>query len=366
MHHKISRMCVRGGMGFFTLTLLAAVVLALGSGCGNEAEAPQDEEAAVLTEEQLSAAPDMDMESPMLHGPGEEEVITLPPPVDPEEFPDGPALEDEYPGLATAALSHARLVELPEGVLVESGELAITQEELDAEIAEAPEEIQEELDRNRFFLLEQIATQELLVQEAQRALGETAGEERAMLQSYFRGVIDTVAEVSDSEVQAFFDENQDLFGGAPFDQIRDQIHIHLMQEEQMKAMDDHVRTLGKTIPISVNTAWVAENAAIARDNTVDQARASGQPTLISFIADSCVHCREMEPTREAVREKYEGNVNVEDIDVSDEQILAMRYGVQGIPLLLFFDKEGNEFQRHAGAMTQEEIEAVFAHMGVEQ
>jgi cytochrome c-type biogenesis protein len=42
----------------------------------------------------------------------------------------------------------------------------------------------------------------------------------------------------------------------------------------------------------------------------------------------------MAPTREALSEKYDGKVNVVYVHVGNEQILASRFGVQGIPLLI--------------------------------
>ena len=42
----------------------------------------------------------------------------------------------------------------------------------------------------------------------------------------------------------------------------------------------------------------------------------------------------------------------------------VRYGVQGIPLVLFFDTDGREVVRHTGMMTQEQIEEQLAKLGV--
>jgi thioredoxin 1 len=47
-----------------------------------------------------------------------------------------------------------------------------------------------------------------------------------------------------------------------------------------------------------------------------------------------------------------------------DQILAARYGIQSIPVQIFFDKDGKEVLRHVGFWPQEEIEKQMAKMGV--
>jgi thioredoxin 1 len=44
--------------------------------------------------------------------------------------------------------------------------------------------------------------------------------------------------------------------------------------------------------------------------------------------------------------------------------LAARYGIQSIPVQIFFDKDGKEVFRHVGVFPQEEIEKKLAEMGV--
>jgi thioredoxin 1 len=116
--------------------------------------------------------------------------------------------------------------------------------------------------------------------------------------------------------------------------------------------------------VTVSAAWVKRQAELARDNPVDRARASGKPTFANFGAKGCVPCDMMEPVREAVRKKYEGKLNVVFVHVRNDQILASRYGVQGIPLLVFFDARGNEVFRHTGYFPQEKIEQKLAELGL--
>lgn len=277
---------------------------------------------------------------------------------------NAPEVESRYPQLASAGLVHARLAELPDGVLLQAGATTITQEHVDAEIAKSPVETQEQLRKNAFFLLEQMASRQLLVQEARQAEGKSEGDEDAVLDSHFRTLLQEV-EVSDQEVAEFYEQNREMVGGMPLAQVAPQIRQYLLQGKQQEVIGQHIRTLGRRTPIAVSAAWMERQAELAGDNPVDKARASGKPTFASFGADTCIPCQKMVPVREAVREKYDGKVNVVYVHVGKEQILASRYGVQGIPFMLFFDADGREVFRHTGMLSQEQIEQQLKEMGVQ-
>ena len=61
------------------------------------------------------------------------------------------AAEGSLPRIAGGALSEARLIDLPAGVILRSGQIKITQRDLDAEIAKAPKDAAPLLKRNLFF-----------------------------------------------------------------------------------------------------------------------------------------------------------------------------------------------------------------------
>ena len=43
--------------------------------------------------------------------------------------------------------------------------------------------------------------------------------------------------------------------------------------------------------------------------------------------------------------KYAGRANVVFVSVREEQILASRYGIQSIPVQIFFDKDHSQFKK---------------------
>lgn len=73
-----------------------------------------------------------------------------------------------------------------------------------------------------------------------------------------------------------------------------------------------------------------------------------QPVLVDFWATWCAPCRMIAPIIEQLAEQYDGKVTVAKVDVDEQNALAMRYGVQSIPMILVF-KKGNIIARDVGA-----------------
>ncbi len=275
-----------------------------------------------------------------------------------------------HPGLASGVLTFARLADLPAGVLLRAGTLEIRASDLDGELAGVPAALQAQLKKNLFFLLENLATKRLLLAAAAQALGQplktarTQQDEAKLIQAYFDKMLGNI-QVTDAEAKAFFEANQDMFGGVKFEQIKDGLKNYVLQEKQQKAVRDHVRSLGQRMAIEVSAAWTAEQAVLARDNPVDKARASGKPALVDFGSTGCAPCEMMAPILETLKKKYEGKAHVLFVQVQEEQILAARYGIESIPVQIFFDKDGKEVFRHVGFYPQSEIEKKMAEMGVQ-
>ena len=273
-----------------------------------------------------------------------------------------------YPGLTTGAMSWAAASTLPEGVVLRAGELVIENNELIEEIGKAPEQIRPKLKKNAFFVLEQIATFKLLLTEA-RTEAATSGKdipeknEQAIIQDYLSALAKTV-KVGEAEILDFYNGNKEMLGSASLAKMKPQIEQFLLQQNQQELINEHIRTIGRRMQIEISASWLKVQAALARDNPVDKARASGRASLVDFGSTGCVPCDMMAPILETLREKYKGKVNVLFIHVGEEPILASRYGVQSIPIQIFFDKTGKEVFRHIGFFPQEQIEGKLSEMRV--
>jgi len=287
-----------------------------------------------------------------------------------EEVPAAaaPTVETSCPTLSSGALTQARLVRLPDGLVLRSPSVEINQQEVAEGIGKAPERLRGQLRKNAFFVLEQLATRPLLLREAKAWAGKqspplkSTGED-ALLQRYLRTIAEKVS-VRDEEVQAFYNRNKELVGEAPFEQVRENLRRYLLGERQQAAVQAHVAGLAERAVVEVDAAWTKQHCRLAMDNPVDKARRSGTPTLVDFGASGCRPCDMMTPILASLKKKYAGRLNVLFVHVGEEEVLGARYGVRTIPVQVFFDGQGKEVFRHEGFFPQEEIERKLAGMGM--
>ncbi len=83
--------------------------------------------------------------------------------------------------------------------------------------------------------------------------------------------------------------------------------------------------------------------------TFDKTLSEGRLTMVDFWAEWCGPCQMLGPVIESLAEKYEGKAVVGKVNTDEEQELAMRFGITGIPTVIFF-KDGREVDRLVGVM----------------
>jgi len=75
------------------------------------------------------------------------------------------------------------------------------------------------------------------------------------------------------------------------------------------------------------------------------------PVVVDFWAPWCVPCKMVAPILDKVADEYAGKLIVAKVNTDEHFEWAMKYGVQGIPTMLFLDK-GEVVHRQIGALPE--------------
>jgi thioredoxin 1 len=78
------------------------------------------------------------------------------------------------------------------------------------------------------------------------------------------------------------------------------------------------------------------------------------PVLVDFWAEWCGPCKMLAPTVEKVASEYEGKAKFVKLNIDDNNQVAQRYGIKGIPTLILF-KNGSEADRTVGLTSKDNI-----------
>ena len=81
---------------------------------------------------------------------------------------------------------------------------------------------------------------------------------------------------------------------------------------------------------------MAEPFTITAANFEAEVLKSTTPVLVDFWAPWCGPCRIVAPSVEEMATQYAGKLKVGKLNVDEHPAVAQRYGITGIPALLFF------------------------------
>jgi len=113
------------------------------------------------------------------------------------------------------------------------------------------------------------------------------------------------------------------------------------------------------------TGEIQSQSISEKEGTV--VKASGQttlPKLIELGADKCIPCKMMAPILEELKSEYAGRLEVVFIDVWKNPEKGREYGIRVIPTQIFYDADGNEFYRHVGFFSKEDILKTYRKKGI--
>jgi len=84
----------------------------------------------------------------------------------------------------------------------------------------------------------------------------------------------------------------------------------------------------------------------------------GGLVMIDFWATWCGPCRMVAPVVEKLAGEYKGKIKVLKLNTDENPDVASKYGIQGIPTLMFF-KDGKKVDQVVGAVPEGTLKAKF-------
>ena len=82
---------------------------------------------------------------------------------------------------------------------------------------------------------------------------------------------------------------------------------------------------------------------------------SSTPVLLDFYAPWCGPCNAMSPILDELAVDFEGKAKILKVNTDDNKELAVKYGVRGIPNIMFF-KSGEVVDGSVGRVEKSELE----------
>jgi len=79
------------------------------------------------------------------------------------------------------------------------------------------------------------------------------------------------------------------------------------------------------------------------------------PCIVDFYADWCGPCKQVAPIMDELAKKYENQINIYKVDTDKENELAMAFGIQSIPSIMFCPMNGEPYM-YVGAYSKSDYE----------
>jgi thioredoxin 1 len=83
---------------------------------------------------------------------------------------------------------------------------------------------------------------------------------------------------------------------------------------------------------------------------------SQQPVLVDYWAEWCGPCKMIAPILDEVSRDYADKLNVAKVNVDENQEIASKYGIRGIPTLMLF-RNGAVVATKVGALSKSQLTA---------
>jgi thioredoxin 1 len=86
---------------------------------------------------------------------------------------------------------------------------------------------------------------------------------------------------------------------------------------------------------------------------------SGKPVLVDFWGPACGPCLMMAPTLDELAAEYAEHLTIAKLNVDDNPVTLMRFGVMGLPTLLLF-RNGEVIERVPGFVRKDKLVSILS------
>jgi thioredoxin 1 len=102
----------------------------------------------------------------------------------------------------------------------------------------------------------------------------------------------------------------------------------------------------------------ANMVTLTDGNFSEQVLKSATPVVVDFWAEWCGPCKMLAPVLDELAGEYDGKVKIGKVNIDEFQQLAINYGINSIPTLLFF-KNGQVADQVIGMRSKRDLKASF-------
>jgi thioredoxin 1 len=95
---------------------------------------------------------------------------------------------------------------------------------------------------------------------------------------------------------------------------------------------------------------------VTDDNFEEEVLKADLPVLVDYWADWCGPCKMIAPVLDAIAQEYEGKLKVAKLNIDENPVTPLKYGIRGIPTLLLF-KDGEVEATKVGAISKPQLTA---------
>jgi thioredoxin 1 len=116
-----------------------------------------------------------------------------------------------------------------------------------------------------------------------------------------------------------------------------------------------MREMMRKVAVQGKKKVIFDKPVEVTDKTFDETIRNNQLVVVDSWAPWCGPCQMVAPIIEELARQYAGKVLFGKLNVDENPLIAMQYGIMGIPTLLFF-KNGELVDRIVGAIPKQMLE----------